>query len=62
MVYGKEGQPLYAGETFDLGKRLKTHFGSESPGIGWTDLGPDLRMSAIPYAAFRNIDAASGRA
>lgn len=62
MVYEKEGRPLYAGETFDLGKRLKNHFGSGSKGRGWTDLGSDLRISAVPYGAFRNIDAASGRA
>ena len=62
MVYEKSGQPLYAGETFDLGKRLKKHFGSGSAAQGWLDLGADLRISAIPYATFRNVEAEAGNA
>ena len=49
MVYGSKGKPLYAGETFDLGKRLKNQFGDHSKSEGWTELGTKLRVSAIPY-------------
>lgn len=62
MVYENRGKPLYAGETFDLGKRLRKHFGSESTARGWVDLGNDLRISAAPYSTFRNIDVAAGNA
>ena len=62
MVYENGGKPLYAGETFDLGKRLKTHFGSGSTARGWVDLGKDLRISAVPYSTFRDIDATASNA
>lgn len=49
MVYGSKNKPLYAGETFDLGKRLKNQFGSQSKAEGWSELKTKLRVSAIPY-------------
>ena len=30
--------------------------------MGWTDLGADVRIGAVPYAAFRDIDVTTGSA
>lgn len=60
MVYGADSKPLYAGETFDLGKRLSQQFGAKSV-KGWAEVGKNLRVSAIPYKKLKDVDvAASG--
>jgi len=58
MVYGADSKPLYAGETFDLGKRLSQQFGAKSV-KGWTELGKNLRVSAVPYKKLKDVDAAA---
>ncbi|WP_010588267.1 DNA methyltransferase [Schlesneria paludicola] len=56
MVYAANHQPLYAGETFDLGKQLGKQFGAASTSAGWTEHGPKLRVSAVPYKKFDDVD------
>ena len=51
MIYAADDSALYAGETFDLGNRLEKQFGPAASS-GWTEFGPKLKISAVPYKSF----------
>jgi site-specific DNA-methyltransferase (adenine-specific) len=62
LVYGQKNEPLYAGETFDLEKRLKKHFVNGTAVHGWKELGSDLRVTAVSYSSLRNTGVDAGNA
>ena len=56
------GTPLYAGETFDLGRRLSKHFPFNFNTTGWSEPVPICASVLSLMRAFRNPDVDSGDA
>lgn len=56
VTQANTSQPLYVGESLNLGELLTRQFGGGSPVEGWKNQGENLLVSVMPYDTFEDFD------